>query len=772
MFLAITGAIGVAALLVLALHAIPGPLEAWQLLLCADVLSMLGFLGLRQAGGRRQQAPDDKRQKIQSSRRWLIPILLIAAGLRLTFLGGAEFQGDEAYVMMLARGIRYGQPDILFVHMKGPVEALIPAGPLVLTGVTTEWLARLPFALAGLTLLLGVWLLAERLIDGKVAARTGLVAISALTVDGFLIAFSRIIQYQSIILLLSLAAVWLCWRFYEGVEHYRRYLLGAAFCIAVAVLAHYDGALAAPALAWLVIAGGRRRGWMARQWLRELAGPIALGLLLTLSFYLPFVLHEHFARTLTHLETRSGQGGAGPALFNSLIGYAELAGFYSFPAAFVSAGLTLLGGLVAWLAHYLRPQLLGRTLAALLAIGGLGAALAPQLFSIGGDRSLALLAIAPPIIALALAPHLPAGMRTLVIWFGVPFGQMAFLMADPRTHFYTMHLPAALLAGLAVAQLYEMLHRRLWLRRALATSGAALLVAALPYAYLLFLQQRPEYQRLYPETRAAIFHPLTGDTLADDGYFGFPQQDGWKAVAALFQHGELRGTVDSNQELFTSGWYLRGQMMCAVKPDYYIVSEHTRPYYIPPGYQEYGAVTVDGERTLTIYSREPVSTPPRTFAAADDSLAYDQTPVPDFPLRRLLSGVVPQHTSDAVWQAGFNLRGYDLDHRQLEAGNVAFLTFYWRASQPQPAGYQPMVEIRDTTGALVGQAASTCTRAPSDFWLGTYVNDTPFIIRADDLPPGEYRLSVAMRNAAGELLALADGATTWDLGELEVADRP
>jgi 4-amino-4-deoxy-L-arabinose transferase-like glycosyltransferase len=766
MLLAVAGALGVAATLVLALHAIPGPLETWQLLVAADGLSLLGLFavsltaplpqGERGAGG------------VRAEDRWLIPALLIAAGLRLPLLGAAELQGDEAYVLMLARGIRYGQPDILFVHMKGPVEALLPAGPLVITGVVTEWVARLPFAIAGLAVILGVWALAGRLIGGRAGGVTGLVAACALAIDGFLIAFSRIVQYQSVIMLLSVAAVWLCWRFYEGAERPRRYLLGAAFCIGVATLAHYDGALSTPALAWLVIAGGRRRCWSARQWATELAGPVALGLMLTLSFYVPFVLHEHFARTLGHLETRSGQGTAGPALFNSLIGYAELAGFYSFPVAFVSAGLALLGGLASWLAIYLRPRPFGWFMAALLAASGLAAALIPEVFSTGADHSLAVLGIAPPIIALALAPHLPACMRALVIWFGVPFIVMAFFFADPRTHFYTMHLPAALLAGLAVAQLYDALRRIPWLRAALAAGGAALLLSALPYAYLIFLRQRPEYQRRYPDTQAAIYRPLTGDTLGDDGYFGFPQQDGWKAVASLFQRGDLRGTVDSNQELFTTGWYLRGQFMCAVKPDYYVVSENTRPYYIPPGYQEYGEVTVSGERTLTIFSRAPVSGPPRSLDAATYEDAYDQTPVPDFSLRRLLSGVVPQRPSDAVWRAGFGLRGYDLDRSQLGSGDVAFLTLYWRAARPQPAGYRPVIQIRDSSGAVVAEAASICGGMPSDAWATTYVSDAPFIIRADDLPPGAYRLAVAVRGAAEDLLPLDDGATARDLGMIIV----
>jgi hypothetical protein len=175
---------------------------------------------------------------------------------------------------------------------------------------------------------------------------------------------------------------------------------------------------------------------------------------------------------------------------------------------------------------------------------------------------------------------------------------------------------------------------------------------------------------------------------------------------------------------------------------------------------------VDGERTLTIFSRAPVAGPPRTIDAAAYTSAYDQTPVPDFPLRRLLSGVVPQRASDAAWQAGFGLRGFDLDRSQLGPGGVAFLTLYWRASRPQPAGYRPALQIRDASGAVVAEAASVCSAMPSDAWLTTYVSDAPFVIRADGLPPGAYRLAVAVRDSAGNLLPLDDATTARDLGEI------
>jgi hypothetical protein len=179
---------------------------------------------------------------------------------------------------------------------------------------------------------------------------------------------------------------------------------------------------------------------------------------------------------------------------------------------------------------------------------------------------------------------------------------------------------------------------------------------------------------------------------------------------------------------------------------------------------------VSGKRTLTIFSRAPVAGPPRSFDAAAYEDAYDQTPVPNFPLRRLLNGVVPQQSSSAVWRAGFGLRGYDLDRSQLGPGDVAFLTFYWRAAQPQPAGYRPVLQIRNASGAVVTEATNICSAMPSDAWFSTYVNEVPFIIRADDLPPGEYRLAVAVRDGSGDLLPLDDGTTARDLGGIRIAD--
>jgi hypothetical protein len=787
LFLGAAGGIAVAAPLVLALHALPGPAQGWALLLAADLLSGLGLWALwrGQGTGHRAQGTGDGGSPRQGSlwhpppgtrhparpHRWLALALILGATVRLWGLGVAQFQGDEAYAMMLAKGVLHGQDDILLLHMKGPVEALLPAGVLVLTGAITEAAARLPFALASVALIAGVWSLAGRLLGGRAGDLAGFAAAAGVAADGLLVAFGRILQYQAVVMLLSAAALWLCWRFYEGAAA-RRTLPAAACCAAVAILAHYDGAYVAPALAWLVVAGGRRRGWGGSQWAGALAAPIAIGLVLSLSFYLPFVLHEHFGRTLSHLATRSGQGGS-LMFYNNLPGYGAMLSVYATRYVAIAVPLALLGSLAALLVRYLRPPALGSSLAGLLLIGCLLSLLAPGALAAGPDASLAALLIVPPLLALALAPRLPMALRALVLWHGAALAAHAFLLADPRTHFYTAHPAGWLIVGWGIAALWERagaarpaLGRAL--RGAVAAGGATLATLALSYVGMVFLRPSPEYERAYPGSMLPFFQPLSGERLPDDGIFGFPARDGWKTAEALFERGVLRGSIDSNQELFTAGWYLRGQFRCQRNPDYFLTANGVTPLFIPQNYNHVGTVVVDGVRSLEIYSRSPRQGPVVVYDAADFAGAFDAAPVPNFPLRRLLSGVAPQVRFEPAWAAGFGLRGFDLDQAEFQQDDSAFLTLYWRAAAELPDTLVPQVFLRDTAGNG-GEAPSYCGGTPAEAWHANYVNDTSFRIDGATLAPGAYSILLGVRDlATGALLPLPDGDTLVELGAITV----
>jgi len=761
-FAAVAGGLGVAALLMLALHALPGAPPWWLPLLAADTLSAAGLAALL---ARRGPLAPPQRARPQ---RWLALPLLLGGALRLWGLGTSQFQGDEAYAMLLANGVARGLDEVLLVHLKGPVEALLPAGPLAITGTIAEASARLPFALAGVGLILAAWALAGRLIGGRAGDVAGFAAALAVAADGLLLAFGRIVQYQMMVALMSAAALWLCWRFYEGAAA-RRTLPAAALCAAVAVLAHYDGIYVAPAMGWLVLAGGWRRRWRPAAWLAGVGSAVAVGLILSLSFYLPFVRHEHFASTVYHLETRSGQAG-GVIFYNNLPGYAALLSVYATRYVATFAALALLGALAALLAAYLRPRPLGAVLALWLAAGGPVALLTARALSLGPDASLAIWLVAPPLAALCLAPRLPAGLRALALWLAAALTAHAFLIADPRTHFYTAHLAGWLLVGWGVARLWALAEGRGSgaLRPTIAVAGGAALTLGLAYTGMVVLRPWPEYERAYPATLLPFYTPPGGETLPDDGLFGFPARDGWKAAAQLFATGELRGAIDTNQKIFTAGWYMRGQFRCQRDPDYFLTATGATPLYIPPGYSLAVAVTVDGVEALRIYSRAPVAGPPRVVDAAA-AAAYDAAPVPSFPLRRLLTGVVPQTTLEAAWRDGFALRGFDLDRAELGPGEISFLTLYWRASAYLPPTLEPAVQVRDGAGRVVGEAEPFCNPVSPDDWRRTYVSDTPFRLAADGLAPGVYTLHAGVRDrASGAWATLQDGGELLELTTIRV----
>ncbi len=580
-FLGLCGALAVAPLLTLALHAIPGPLPPWLLLMVADLLSAALIWRLARSRGAEEGPPTPPQSLL------LITLVAIGITLRLTLLGGAEFQGDEARALLLAVGVAQGDDGILLTHTKGPVEALLPAGPLILTGSGTEWVARLPFALAGAGLLLGVVAIARAMWPDAPRRNTMIaaVAVALLATDGFALGFSRIVQYQSIVLLMSAGAFWCCWRFYAGAERPARYLVAAAILLAVGLLAHYDAAMVAPALAWLVLAGGRRRGWRRREWLRGLGAPALVGGALLASFYIPYVTSTSFGTTAAYLAGRAGQGGTSGPPFNNLPLYLRIISFYN-------------------------PPPLVPILAVALAVG------------------------------LCLLPLASGGAGALAIWFGVPFAAEAFLIAEPRTHFYSAHPAAALIIGCAIAIILPRNISRRWLgvgRWASGVLGTLWLAASLGYAQLLYLRQFPEYQRTFPAARPAILHASYGEQLPEAGYFGFPHSDGWKAAAELYRAGVIAGSYDTNQNRWLAGWYMRSAPRCAKKPDYYLIAEAEASRYFPPGYHLLGEITIGPVRALAIYRRAPVAGPPQIFSGEELAAAFDARPVEPFPAPEILA---------------------------------------------------------------------------------------------------------------------------------------
>nr|MBA2449747.1 glycosyltransferase family 39 protein [Chloroflexota bacterium] len=216
----------------------------------------------------------------------LLVVLGLGAGLRLPELGYAEFQGDESRVVVAALAVLQDVPDALFYHGKGPAEVLVTALHYGLVGALSEASARLPFALANLAGLATVYLIARRLLGRPGALATALL----LVFNGYLVVFGRFAQYQSLVFFLSALAVWSALRWSRGrlADHWP--VLAGAFA-GTGALAHYDAVFALPPIALLALGRHGLHGLLERRAALAWFAGGAVGLVLMLLFFGPYLLN-------------------------------------------------------------------------------------------------------------------------------------------------------------------------------------------------------------------------------------------------------------------------------------------------------------------------------------------------------------------------------------------------------------------------------------------------------------------------------------------------
>lgn len=223
---------------------------------------------------------------------WLQIALLIGVSLllRLANLGYSDFQGDE--ILTLCRFSDFetrGQFfDYLLGQRKGPVQFLVTcAFSLIDPTFSSELALRLPFAIANILALLCLFLVVYRLFSLEIAIYSSFL----FAVNGIFIAFARIVQYQSFVLLAGLAGI-LGLTLALKDEKWR--LAGLYLgCIAAAIglLAHFDAAFFLPPIAVLVL-----HWWLKFRTQPDFAhlrahliAAVTLAALLVLGFYLAYV---------------------------------------------------------------------------------------------------------------------------------------------------------------------------------------------------------------------------------------------------------------------------------------------------------------------------------------------------------------------------------------------------------------------------------------------------------------------------------------------------
>lgn len=583
---------------------------------------------------------------------WLQVAAVVAFGalLRLPDIGYAEVQGDEATIMLKAAAALQGRTDAIFVHKKGPAEIVIASAFYALEDRAEEALVRLPFAFATLAGLAVVYLIGRAMFSPAAGVVAGLL----LGVNGFFVGFARIVQYQSIVFLMSALAIWCAWRLSRSPVSPASprspdspasssspaspasptspnppaasgtasgddpaWIGLGAFFVAIGLMAHYDTVFALPPIAWLVWRRWRAAGpasgrfdvatGLARADFRRI-GWAALGAAVLLGiFFVPLALHPYFrSTTLDYLvQTRLGGDGGDGLFHNALLNSATLATFYSSTWLMLAVAVLLLVEL-------------GRRLAAPALALAIGTALAVALARPEWTRWGPVDVTFPLLLAVAAAGLWRAraddGWKAVWLWFVVPLAVYGGLVKSPRTHFHVAFPAWMLLASLPVAAGWRMVGadavaaRRGARRIALALAGGAAYLLFAAYAWWTFVQHDVEYRRAYPAGTPPGQWVALPD-LPSSGWFGFPYRAGWKTIGALYGQGLLHGDYHSNEEEWVTHWYTRGQPRCDDRPRYLFVAEGVqdeRPIPADPaaeGYVVVAEITRGGQPRIAVWQR-------------------------------------------------------------------------------------------------------------------------------------------------------------------------
>lgn len=217
--------------------------------------------------------------------------LLFGAGayLRLAGLGYSDFQGDEIKALCTTAQFQSLTDFLSFLleQRKGPVQSLVTCAYSIFDPEFTSELAlRLPFALTNLLAMVCLFFIVSRWFNRRAALLSSFLFAS----NGIFVAFGRIVQYQSFVLLGTLAAI-LGLTLAIELERWRVRGLYLGFAAAaISLLAHFDAAFVLPPLFVLTV------HW----WLRHRAHPdfarlrdhllaaAGLSAFVVLAFYLPY----------------------------------------------------------------------------------------------------------------------------------------------------------------------------------------------------------------------------------------------------------------------------------------------------------------------------------------------------------------------------------------------------------------------------------------------------------------------------------------------------
>lgn len=428
-------------------------------------------------------------------------LVILAAVLRFVNLGYSDYQGDEIKALFLPT---QGQSiwDFLLAQRKGPLQFFITfLLKFIDPSYNNEFLVRLPFALAGV---ISVYFF-YKLVKEHFGNRISLYATLFFLTNGFLVAFSRMAQYQSLVIMFMLGALY----YFSIAASKKDYeikgiYLGFIFW-AISLLSHYDGVFIAPFAAYLLYNWWKVSAFDKKKKLIVLGSAAAISAAILAAFYVPFVLGLT-DKTLDYWEGRL-TGEVSGKIASSLYLFSVYQPIYVVHFYKILAGL---GGLLALLSFFQNKPFVKKTV---------------EKFKV-------------------MTVYNVKALAALVLWFVPAFLVMEKLVYIPGTHIYTYLIPLFVILAFGL-YLVENVMRGIVgknIGRSVFIYGMILMFSFIYLqSYMVFVDNKVEYP--WREEKFFFWTFPRPNGIYHLSMFGFPYYRNWEGIRDFVRSATFEPTI-------------------------------------------------------------------------------------------------------------------------------------------------------------------------------------------------------------------------------------
>ncbi len=445
-----------------------------------------------------------------------IPIflILIFLPLRLINLGYSEYICDETFALdYLRKNDSFYSSEFLLSQHKGPIQYIVGGITYMVLGtVFNEYIYRLPFALVNVLSIVVFYLFVKNVFKNRFIAFT---SAFLLGVNGYILAFGRIFQYQSFNLLFSFLSLYFFSKIqYQNVKDSNKSLyinsVTGTFFFCLSLLSHWDAVFVLPYIFYVLI----NDFFIKKAYSRETKTRFILFNLLILSTLVIFYFIPYVKNYVLSIENQAYFRNRINPDFVDITKYIKRVKFIFFRLKlynpFLSVGVYLLALLSSFL--FMRKAWL------------------------------------------------------YVLWFLVEFLIFTSIFINPGTHIYNMFIPLTILAGISCDYFIKRLSNRVGIKKIFIFSLSFLLIFYYYQSYILFVDHKKEYpwkEKNVLLFKAGIFTEEEKSKYMLNNKIGFPLRREWEKVAVILNDYEITNnlplgsmSVETNENECPVNFYL------------------------------------------------------------------------------------------------------------------------------------------------------------------------------------------------------------------------